>query len=224
MCFSVRGLKHRPWKSYGLVEDIDYSWSIRITGEYIKFLAKSRVYGAMPGTQSPAAASQRRRWEFGRQATRNKFVRPLFLSHDLGLWAKSVSFLELTIPSLGWLVIVYLLVVALNTCTFASPGLHGQGVLRWLLCAASLFMTATLCVYAVAPFFALKLPWKYGTNLVFFPVYLLWKLLIVVRGRPRQWVRTDREPRVNQNARFSTAEAGRLNSLAETKGPNLTPH
>lgn len=200
MCFSVRGLRRRPWRSYGLVEDMDYSWSIRIAGESIQFLPDSRVYSAMPATQSSAAASQRRRWEFGRQEIRTKFTRPLLLSRDLGMREKVASFLELTIPSLGWLVILYLLVVTLNTCALASPALREQGGLVWPLLAASLFMTAALGIFAMSPFFALKLPWKYAACLVFFPVYLLWKLLVVVQGRPRQWVRTAREPRVSQNA------------------------
>jgi cellulose synthase/poly-beta-1,6-N-acetylglucosamine synthase-like glycosyltransferase len=194
MCFSTRGLLRKPWKSYGLVEDIDYSWSIRVAGESIKFITKSRVYGAMPATQSSAAATQRRRWEFGRQEIRRKFTPPLLLSRNLGLWEKLVSFLELTIPSLGWLVIVYLLVVILDICAFVS---RPPGDLGWLLLAASLFMTAALCAYAASPFLALKLPWKYAACLVFFPGYLLWKLLTVVQGRPRQWVRTAREPRVS---------------------------
>jgi cellulose synthase/poly-beta-1,6-N-acetylglucosamine synthase-like glycosyltransferase len=198
MCFSVPGLRRRPWKSYGLVEDMDYSWSIRIAGEYIRFLSSSRVYGAMPTTRSSAAASQRRRWEFGRQEVRTKFIRPLLFSRDLGMWEKVASFLELMIPSLGWLVILYFLVVTLNTCASASPALREQRGLVWLPLAASLFMTAALSVYAVSPFFALKLPWKYAACLVFFPMYLFWKLLVVVQGRPHQWVRTAREPRVSR--------------------------
>jgi len=199
MCFSVRGLGRRPWKSYGLVEDMDYSWSIRIAGEYIKFVSGSRVYGAIPGIQNSAAANQRRRWEFGRRETRSKFIRPLLLSRDLAVGEKVASFLELTIPSLGWLVILYLLFMALNVCALGPSAFRDHGGLAWSLFAASLFMTAALCVHALSPFLALKLPWKYAACTVFFPAFLVWKLLVVARGRPRQWVRTAREPRVGQN-------------------------
>lgn len=197
MCLSVGGLRRRPWKSYGLVEDMDYSWSIRIAGEYIKFVPDFRVYGAMPTTRSAAAGSQRRRWEFGRQEIRKKFTWPLLVSRDLRFWEKLVSLLDLTIPSLSGLLMVYLLVVILNTFTFASRSLSD---LSWLLFAASFFMTAALCVYAVSPCVTLKLPWKYVAYLAFFPVYLLWKLLVVVQGRPNQWVRTEREPQLGQHA------------------------
>ncbi len=199
MCLSVRGLGRRPWKSYGLVEDLDYSWSIRIAGEYIKFISRSRVYGAMPTSHNSAAADQRRRWEFGRRELRGKFIRPLLLSRQLGVWQNVVSVLELTIPSLGWLVILYLMVVTLDACAVGSAALPYQGVLGWSLVAASLFMTAALCAHALSPFLALKLPWKYAASIVFFPVYVVWKLLVVVQGRPRQWVRTAREARISQN-------------------------
>jgi cellulose synthase/poly-beta-1,6-N-acetylglucosamine synthase-like glycosyltransferase len=198
MCFSIRGLKRRPWKSYGLVEDMDHSWSIRIAGEHITFLPESRVYGAMPSNQSDAAASQRRRWEFGRREVRVKFTKPLLLSRHIGWWEKLTSFLELTLPSLAWLVTLYFVAVILNVGVFLSPEFRERGGLGWPLAAASLFMTATLFVYAVSPFLALKLPWKYGAGLAFFPVYLFWKLSVMVQGRPRQWVRTAREARVSQ--------------------------
>ncbi len=40
MCFSTRGLRRRPWKSYGLVEDMEYSWTLRVAGEKILFRAR----------------------------------------------------------------------------------------------------------------------------------------------------------------------------------------
>jgi cellulose synthase/poly-beta-1,6-N-acetylglucosamine synthase-like glycosyltransferase len=200
MCLSVRGLERRPWRSYGLVEDMDYSWSIRIAGEHINFLPGSRVYGAMPATQASAAASQRRRWEFGRQEIRNKFAGPLLWSRKLGWREKLASFLELTIPSLGWLAILFLATVFLNICAFTSLTSSHQVGLAWWLMAANVFMAAALCVYAVSPFFALKLPWRYAGCLVFFPAYIVWKVFVLVQGRPRQWVRTAREPQCSQNA------------------------
>jgi hypothetical protein len=89
--------------------------------------------------------------------------------------------------------------VSLNACALLSASHANQGGLRWSLVAASLFMTATLCAYAVSPFVALKLPWKYAACVVFFPAFLVWKLIVVAKGRPHEWVRTAREPRVSQN-------------------------
>src|SRR4029077_17131138 len=64
MCFSSRGLRRRPWRSYGLVEDMEYSWTLRVSGEKIRFVREALVYGAMLPSGGQAAADQRRRWEF----------------------------------------------------------------------------------------------------------------------------------------------------------------
>jgi cellulose synthase/poly-beta-1,6-N-acetylglucosamine synthase-like glycosyltransferase len=199
MCFSVRGLRRNPWRSYGLVEDMDYSWSIRIAGEHINFVPGTRVYGAMPGTLEAAAANQRRRWEFGRRDTCRKFIRPLLLSRKLAVWQKVASFLELTMPSLARLVMAYLLVISLNACAMAASVLYGGAIPHWPFVASSLFMTAAFGVYAISPFIALKVPWKSAGWLIFFPVFLGWKLLAVSKGRPREWVRTNREPRLQES-------------------------
>jgi cellulose synthase/poly-beta-1,6-N-acetylglucosamine synthase-like glycosyltransferase len=198
MCFSTRGLKRRPWMAYGLVEDVEYEWTIRVAGEYIKFLPDSRVYGAMPATQGPAAASQRRRWEFGRRQVRAKFAWPVLLSQNLGIWAKVASYLQLTLPSLASLVIAYLIAVCLNA--WCARGLQPLAGVQWPFWALNAFMTTALGAYALAPFFALNLPWRYAAYVLYFPVYLIWKLRILVSGRPREWVRTAREPRVSHNA------------------------
>ncbi len=56
------------------------------------------------------------------------------------------------------------------------------------------FMTASLLTYALSPFVALRLPWRYLMSIAGFPIYVGWKLLISLGGRPTQWVRTEREP------------------------------
>jgi hypothetical protein len=58
-------------------------------------------------------------------------------------------------------------------------------------------MTVALGVYAVSPFLALRLPWKYLTTVALFPLYVGWKILVSFGGRPREWVRTTRESRVD---------------------------
>ena len=50
MCFSTRGLRRRPWVAYGLVEDMEFSWTLRLDGEAIAFEPATRVYGAMLGS------------------------------------------------------------------------------------------------------------------------------------------------------------------------------
>ena len=74
MCFSVNGLNRIPWRSHGLVEDMEFSWAVRLAGEKIVFLPDVSVYGAMLVHGGAPAASQRRRWEFGRKEIRKIFL------------------------------------------------------------------------------------------------------------------------------------------------------
>ena len=57
MCFSARGLKRVPWRSHGLVEDMEYSWAVRIAGGKIVFQPDVAVHGAMLAKGGAAAAS-----------------------------------------------------------------------------------------------------------------------------------------------------------------------
>ena len=107
MCFSSRGLGRRPWASYGLVEDMEFSWMLRLDGETIAFEPTIRVHGAMLGSGGMAAANQRRRWEFGRGEIRRKYLAPLLRSARVGWSEKLVSFFELTIPTMGALLSLY---------------------------------------------------------------------------------------------------------------------
>jgi cellulose synthase/poly-beta-1,6-N-acetylglucosamine synthase-like glycosyltransferase len=205
MCFSTRGLRRRPWKSYGLVEDMEYSWALRIAGEKITFQRETSVYGAMLGGGGPAAANQRRRWEFGRDEIRNKYLGPLLRSSQIGWWEKMISACELTIPSMGGLAICYLLLVVLDATKVLTPGDLGSPMLRGFLVACMVFMTASLFTYALSPFVALRLPGRYLMSIATFPVYVGWKLLISLSGRPEQWVRTEREPRPEMLAEHNDA-------------------
>jgi cellulose synthase/poly-beta-1,6-N-acetylglucosamine synthase-like glycosyltransferase len=194
MCFSTRGLRHRPWRSYGLVEDMEYSWTLRVRGEKIRFVPDALVYGAMLPSGGKAAEGQRLRWEFGRREIRKKYLGPLLQSPELGWGEKAVSACELTIPSMAWLAIIYVFVVALDTLAWFELSAPEFGVARGLLLMCGVAMTLALALYTISPFLVMRLPWRYSWAIIFFPFYMVWKLLISLQGRPRQWVRTARQP------------------------------
>ncbi len=194
MCFSTRGLRRRPWNSYGLVEDMEYSWSLRVAGETIAFERETSVLGAMLGGGGKAAANQRLRWEFGRSEIRKKYLGPLFRSSQIGWWEKVLSACELTIPTMGVLAIGYVLLLVLDAIAVLTTSDGGSRIPRGFLVSCMVFMTASLFTYALSPFVALRLPWRYLMSIAGFPIYVGWKLLISLGGRPTQWVRTEREP------------------------------
>jgi cellulose synthase/poly-beta-1,6-N-acetylglucosamine synthase-like glycosyltransferase len=194
MCFSTKGLRRRPWRCYGLVEDMEYSWTVRVAGEKIAFERRACVYGAMVGSGGAAAASQRLRWEFGRSQIRRKYLGRLLTSNDIGWWDKLVSACELLLPPMAYLAIVYVLLVALDAVAISQIEALRSGFLAGFLLTSSLLMTAALFVYAISPFIALRLPWRYARSVALFPIYMAWKLVVSRTGPPREWVRTAREP------------------------------
>ncbi len=196
MCFSTRGLRRRPWASYGLVEDMEFSWMLRLDGETIAFEPSGRVYGAMLGSGGTAAANQRRRWEFGREEVRRKYTGLVLRSARIGRWEKLLSLCELTIPTMGLLLSLYLALMALDLVAIAAAP-AGSAAARWALAGCVAVMTASLGLYALSPFLALGLPWRYARTLGMVPVYIAWKALVVLRGRPQAWVRTARETRAD---------------------------
>jgi cellulose synthase/poly-beta-1,6-N-acetylglucosamine synthase-like glycosyltransferase len=195
MCFSVRGLKRVPWRCYGLVEDQEYAWTLRLAGEKIWFDPDVSVYGAMLGKGGQAAASQRRRWEFGRSEVRKKYLGPLLRTNRIGWWEKMLSLCELTMPPLGVIAVIFMVVVAADAFVLFGLAPSPTPVVRTVFVICSGLMTASLCAYGLAPFLAMRLEWRYALSILFFPFYLVWKFWISFKGRPDRWVRTARESR-----------------------------
>jgi cellulose synthase/poly-beta-1,6-N-acetylglucosamine synthase-like glycosyltransferase len=195
MCFSTRGLRRTPWRAYGLVEDIEYSWTIRVAGEWIAFEPAVSVAGAMVGSGGTAAAHQRRRWEFGRRDLRRRFLAPLLRSDRLAWWDKLVSACELTLLPMGALLSVSVFVLVLNLLAANAAAAREWSVARASLLGFSLLMALSVGGYALSPFWAMRLPWRYLITLAFFPLYVGWKFLVSLGGRPTAWIRTTRDPR-----------------------------
>jgi cellulose synthase/poly-beta-1,6-N-acetylglucosamine synthase-like glycosyltransferase len=196
MCFSTRGLKRCPWASYGLVEDMEFSWTLRVAGERIAFEPAGRVYGAMVGSGGTAAANQRRRWEFGRGEVRRTYAGRLLRSERVGWWEKLVSLCELTIPPMGPLLSLYLVLTTLDLVAFVATPADAMAV-RWVLLACTALMGVSVGLYGLSPFLAMRLPWRFARSLALVPAYVAWKALVRLQGRPKGWVRTARETRAD---------------------------
>jgi cellulose synthase/poly-beta-1,6-N-acetylglucosamine synthase-like glycosyltransferase len=190
MCFSTRGLARMPWRAYGLVEDQEFSWMLRLAGERVRFLPTARVYGEMV-LRGHAAVSQRRRWEEGREALRARFLRPLLASKALGPVGKSLVLIDLYFPPLTRLVAGLLAAMTVHLAARLLPGFVPAS--RWLV-PPHLFMTLTMVGYAATPFLTLGLPLRYLASLTALPYFAVWKLFAASRARTTAWVRTQREP------------------------------
>jgi cellulose synthase/poly-beta-1,6-N-acetylglucosamine synthase-like glycosyltransferase len=191
MCLSTRGLARFPWRAYGLTEDLEFSWALRIAGERIYFLPAARVYGAMLSQGGPAAAAQRLRWEAGRKAQRRLFLSSLLRSRRIGSLTKLLYLVDLVFPTLVTLLLGLLVVLSLDLVAILDSRVLGTS--PWLLATHGL-MALVLACYALSPLFALGLPVRYLASLVVLPYYAVWKLRTTVGRNPTAWVRTPREP------------------------------
>jgi cellulose synthase/poly-beta-1,6-N-acetylglucosamine synthase-like glycosyltransferase len=191
MCFSTRGLARFPWRAYGLTEDLEFSWMLRIGGERTHFLPGTRVCGTMPSQGGTAATAQRLRWEAGRKAQRGLFFAPLLRSRQIGPLTKLMYLIDLVFPPLVSLLLGLLVVVSLDLGAVLDPRFLAWS--PWLLPLVHGLMAVVLACYALSPLFALDLPVRYLASLVALPYYAVWKLL-AIRGKPTAWVRTPREP------------------------------
>jgi hypothetical protein len=191
MCFSTRGLARFPWQAYGLTEDLEFSWMLRIAGERTHFLPGTRVSGTMLSRGGSAATAQRLRWEAGRKAQRGLFLGPLLRSRQIGPLTKLMYLIDLVFPPLVSLLLGLLVVVSLDLGAVHDPRFLASS--PWLLPPVHGLMAVVLGCYALSPLFALDLPARYLASLVALPYYAVWKLL-AIRGKPTAWVRTPREP------------------------------
>jgi cellulose synthase/poly-beta-1,6-N-acetylglucosamine synthase-like glycosyltransferase len=189
MGFTLRGLERQPWRAYGLTEDLEFSWLLRIAGERVRFLPEARVYGEMVSGGGAAAASQRQRWEVGRRDLRRAMAGPLARSSHLSVWQKLLAFLDLFMLPLSPLAALLVACLAVDGLLVATRGLPPA------LLATDVFHFAALALYCASPFLVLGLPARYLRDLVHVPTYALWKAVVALRKKPAGWVRTAREGR-----------------------------
>jgi cellulose synthase/poly-beta-1,6-N-acetylglucosamine synthase-like glycosyltransferase len=191
MCLATRGLRRVPWSSHGLAEDEEFSWEVRLAGETIAFEPAAVVYAVMLPGGGEAAASQRRRWEFGKKEARGRTRARMLHCRTLSWITKLTSMIELTLPSTLNIVILYVAMMLLNYYGIFGH-LDFSPSARNLIIGSSALMTISLGLYALSPFLLFRLPWHVGLSLAYFPIYGFWKLAIMLRGRPKEWVRADR--------------------------------
>ena len=190
MCFRADALARFPWRVHGLVEDMEFAWALRVGGERVRFQPRARVYGEMVSRGGAGAASQRRRWESGRQALRAS-VRPrLWESPHLSVGQKVAGQVELNFPPLSRLVLGLLVASAL--ATWGAWQSSGQEI--WLVIGAILITAwGLLLAYALSPLLIMGLPVRFLLSLIHLPYYMAWKLTLGRRRRPDLWIRTPRE-------------------------------
>ena len=189
MCFSRELLLEHPHKAYGLVEDVEYGITIGLGGHRVAYAYEAEVLGEM-ASSSDGAASQRKRWEGGRLAllkarlfsllgTAFRKQDPVCL--DLAL--------DLAVPPLSYvgLAVAFGLVVE-GTRFLALGGEPSFSLGIWMASGVGLFLYVARGVQLSG------LGARGWLMLLWAPVYVAWKLLLVRPWRREErWIRTTRE-------------------------------
>jgi cellulose synthase/poly-beta-1,6-N-acetylglucosamine synthase-like glycosyltransferase len=207
MCFSARGLRRFPWNSFGLVEDLEYSWSLRIEGERIAFAPEVAVHATMLARGGTAAIDQRLRWEFGRSELKRHMLGPLLRSTQLGLIEKVAGAVELCMPTLIGLGTLLLLSLVCNVYLFLNLPTSFPEPLKWTLLSFNILAAGSLVLYGIAPFVLFPLRWNLLISLINLPFYAVWKFLTIFHRAPSRWIRT---PRESKSRGTTSSESGTM--------------
>ncbi|MBP5975359.1 glycosyltransferase family 2 protein [Brasilonema sp. CT11] len=172
-----------------LLEDLKLGLDLTLAGHRPVFCPEAKVTGYLP-QQSQAAKSQRTRWDHGHLQIIQTYV-PILLKQAVfqKRFDLLVSVLDLCVPPLSLLVVIWLVLMALSLVF---------GVLAASLMPAVIVATAGLCfliaiLTAWTKFARQDLPLR---ELLTVPFYILWKIPVYFKFlvKPQSvWVRTERD-------------------------------
>jgi 1,2-diacylglycerol 3-beta-glucosyltransferase len=191
MCFTTRLLRKHPHDAYGLVEDVEYGVAIGMQGVRVCYAEEAFVLGEMVTTAS-AAASQRRRWEGGRDKLVKDKMPRLFkeaIAKNDGMLLDLA--MDLAVPPLSKLTTVIALGLFFEWLLHRQTQDVSPGLPLWILSA--------LCVaaYVLRGVQLSGLGARAFVVMAYAPVYIAWKVLLVLplwrKGKKGEWVRTARE-------------------------------
>lgn len=194
MCFTWRGLRRQPWRAYGLAEDLEYSWYLRTAGESIHFVPEARVYGEIISGNAKASKAQRLRWEKGRAELKTTFAKAID-EVKLSGFRKWLLKSDLNMPPLSrWLLATLFGLLTVIGALFLAllSGVVSATILASFVLGFHILTLIYFGLYLSLPFTRLGLPPRYLLALTRAPLYIVWKLKILLSRTPVQWVRTER--------------------------------
>ena len=190
MAFSIDTLRKVPYRSYSLVEDVEYGIELGLNGIRVAYAGEAEVRGEMV-SGGEASESQRRRWEQGRRGLIVRYA-PRLLARAVRE-RNAVLFdlaLDLLTPPLTALAVFTVIgsTVAIGT---VGAGISGPAVVvPWV------FSAAGLVTYMTKGIRMSRHGMRVALDMVHIPKYMLWKMGLRFRKaqkRSDEWVRTARE-------------------------------
>ncbi len=186
-CVTHELLNKAPYHAYSLTEDLEYGIDLGLAGFRVAYADEAHSDAEMV-TNEKVAGIQRRRWEDGRfQLIRSRAI-PLLLAAIRRADAVCLDLaLDLMVLPLSY---VTLNVVLLIGCALIAVHWRlAQFAWLWLALAC----VASLLAYVLRGWQLSGIGARGFFDLARAPVFLTWKVLLMLRPRKDGWVRTDRE-------------------------------
>jgi cellulose synthase/poly-beta-1,6-N-acetylglucosamine synthase-like glycosyltransferase len=186
-CVTHELLNRVPYQAYSLTEDLEFGIDIGLAGFRVAYADEAHSNAEMV-TDEKVASTQRRRWEDGRfQLVRSRTI-PLLRAAIRR--ADSVCLdlaLDLMVLPLSYVTLNVLLLLGVS---LAAAHWHlAQFAWVW----AALACAAGLLAYVLRGWQLSGIGARGVFDLARAPVFLIWKLVLMLRPRTQGWVRTDRE-------------------------------
>lgn len=176
-----------PYRAFSLAEDLEYGIALGLAGYRVHCADEASSHAEMV-TGERDARTQRRRWERGRfQLIRSKTVALLLEAIRRRDWICLDLALDLLVLPLSYVVLTvgFLLILALAASAWNAA------YLPWVWTAV--FCCACLTTYVLRGWQLSGVGPRGLLDLAGVPVFLAWKLFVVLRGRdPTEWIRTKR--------------------------------
>jgi cellulose synthase/poly-beta-1,6-N-acetylglucosamine synthase-like glycosyltransferase len=191
MGFSAQVLREIPHDAFSIVEDVEYGIRLGRAGYAVRYVGEAHVLGEMVSGEK-ASRSQRQRWEGGRMKLMRQFGWPL-LKESFANRSK-VQFdlaMDVLVPPLTY-VVGSAAIGALFTGVMAFVW-RGPFVFAAMPFALSLAM---LVLYVLRGVMLSGAGFRGLLDLMWAPVYILWKLVLSISHAKRstdEWIRTARE-------------------------------
>jgi cellulose synthase/poly-beta-1,6-N-acetylglucosamine synthase-like glycosyltransferase len=186
-CLTMEQLRTVPYRAFSLAEDLEYGIALGLAGCRVAYADEAHVDGEMV-TSVQASESQRQRWEGGRFALIGSHTGILL---GAAVRARSAVCLHLAIDllilPLSWVGLqVLLLLLAASLLALADPAAR-------FLAVCALACAAILVAHVLRGLQLSGLGWGGLRTLARVPGYVAWKTVLVLRRKPKEWIRTDRE-------------------------------
>ena len=187
-CVTHAVLQRVPYQAYSLAEDIEYGIELGLAGERVHYADEAEVTAEMVN-DARSASTQRRRWEQGRwqlitgstgALLRAAWRRRSLVCLDLAM--------DLLVLPLAYVVLeVMALLVGAAAVTWWQPTAMPW---VWLGVACAL----SIVLYVLRGWQLSGMGLRGLLDLARAPLFLVWKVLLMLQPRESAWVRTRRNP------------------------------